>query len=599
MTKIVIAALIAAALFMPQGVSAKTTAGIIGPTETLYWDSTQAFNGYTLFGARGVSYLVDMHGRLVHTWNGIGQNPRLLAYNGHILDASKSDPKGFTEMDWAGKIVWTYSEKRSDYAPHHDWIRIYNKKLKAYTTIYIANKTVPADSALAHGADPADGPYTGSQMDALVEVDSAGTVVWEWWFFNHVIQDLDAAKLDYVGSGKTIADYPDRININLPGRPLRKDWLHCNSLDYSPELGQLVTNSVQGEFYVIDHDNTFITGNPDSSKALAAGPAGDFLHRFGDPARYEQGDPPSVMEDWTKVTTGDKQIGGAHDIQWIDSGLTGAGHFLVFNNGEYLLEQTPQSYVFEINPFLDNSGKTGTTYINPPDAGYIKWDAPDRNQMKSTKNLSRQVTWLYYSKNSANFYSTIGSGAQRLPNGNTLICAMTSGHIIEVTSGGAGNGGSLNGDPAIVWEYICPITSDGIRDSLDDQYPMYNSIFRAYRYGADFAAFTGKDLTPGKTIAGRSIGGTSGVGKEYAPATAQARVKLDKRAAVATIYFPNPGRNARLSVFSLDGRLVLERTGITLENFVLPTCGMSPGVYVCRIAAANGVQEMRMRLVGR
>ena len=27
-----------------------------------------------------------------------------------------------------------------------------------------------------------------------------------------------------------------------------------------------------------------------------------------------------------------------------------------------------------------------------------------------------------------------------------------------------------------------------------------SSIFRAYRYGADFAGLVGKDLTPGKTI---------------------------------------------------------------------------------------------------
>ena len=27
-------------------------------------------------------------------------------------------------------------------------------------------------------------------MDAIVEVNRQGTVIWEWWFFNHVVQDI-------------------------------------------------------------------------------------------------------------------------------------------------------------------------------------------------------------------------------------------------------------------------------------------------------------------------------------------------------------------------------------------------------------------------
>ena len=42
-------------------------------------------------------------------------------------------------------------------------------------------------------------------LDAIVEVDGQGRVVWEWWFFDHVIQDFDATKANYVGVGKTIA----------------------------------------------------------------------------------------------------------------------------------------------------------------------------------------------------------------------------------------------------------------------------------------------------------------------------------------------------------------------------------------------------------
>jgi len=60
-------------------------------------------------------------------------------------------------VDWDGKTVWEYTEKREDYAPHHDWVRIFNKKLNAPTTLYIANKTISHDQAIAAGRRPEEG----------------------------------------------------------------------------------------------------------------------------------------------------------------------------------------------------------------------------------------------------------------------------------------------------------------------------------------------------------------------------------------------------------------------------------------------------------
>jgi hypothetical protein len=336
-----------------------------GPTELLYWDKTNTFNGYTWFGVRGTTYLIDMEGRVVHTWP-VGTNPHLMT-NGNVLDASKDDPSGFgglTEVSWSGSNVWSYTETRTNYVPHHDFLRIFNPKLNAFTTLYIANKTVSSNQCIAAGCNPAFGRnYTNAQMDAVVEVDTSGNIIWEWWFFDHVIQDFDATKSNYVGVGKTIADYPGRLNVNIPGLPVQRDWLHCNSIDYNQALDQIVINSVRGEFYVIDHGNTFLSNNPAGSIALAAGPAGDFLYRFGDAARYNQGSPPSILTNWTVSTTGHKQIGGAHHASWITPGLPGAGHLLVFNNAQNLFEHTQGSYVFEIcsgfglrRPFWERMG---------------------------------------------------------------------------------------------------------------------------------------------------------------------------------------------------------------------------------------------------
>ncbi|MHC4800466.1 MAG: hypothetical protein ACYTF1_27835, partial [Planctomycetota bacterium] len=71
-----------------------------GPTELLYWDQAKAYNGYTLFGAPGGTYLIDMEGRVVQTWSKVRTNPRFLD-NGNILDSSTDDPSrgsGFVEV---------------------------------------------------------------------------------------------------------------------------------------------------------------------------------------------------------------------------------------------------------------------------------------------------------------------------------------------------------------------------------------------------------------------------------------------------------------------------------------------------------------------
>ena len=72
-------------------------AALTRPTELQYWDSTKADNGYNFYGVGGTSYLLDMEGRVVHSWP-LGTNPRLLT-NGNILDATSGDVSGFTTLN--------------------------------------------------------------------------------------------------------------------------------------------------------------------------------------------------------------------------------------------------------------------------------------------------------------------------------------------------------------------------------------------------------------------------------------------------------------------------------------------------------------------
>ncbi len=98
---------------------------------------------------------------------------------------------------------------------------------------------------------------------------------------------------------------------------------------------------------------------------------------------------------------------------------------------------------------------------------------------------SNEIGWEYRGDPPISFYSYHISGAERQPNGNTLICEGAPGRIFEVTPG-----------KEIVWEYINPFFAQsgyGVGDSLSG---FANSVFRAHRYGCDHPALQGRDLNP-------------------------------------------------------------------------------------------------------
>jgi hypothetical protein len=174
-------------------------------------------------------------------------------------------------------------------------------------------------------------------------------------------------------------------------------------------------------------------------------------------------------------------MGGTHDIQWIKPGLPGEGHFLIFDNGGMSYGLT-QSRILEIDPYdSENPG----SYLNPPEAGY-SWTDPDfRNTHKYPQKISNQIKWSFESKSTQSFFSHYISGCQRLANGNTLVCSGAWGHFFEVTKQGE-----------VVWEYINPVTADGIVSVLKDGNMSHSPVFRCYRYERDYAGLKGRDLTP-------------------------------------------------------------------------------------------------------
>ena len=171
-----------------------------GPTELVYWDPHKAYSGYTMVKPQRVQgvYLIDMAGQVVNHWAAFGD--AYLQEDGTVFGSVGN--RTFAIQDWDGKTLWEYPERREGYNPHHDFLRVYNAELDDYTILYIANAPLTHDEVIELGADPdAAERYDGAEMDVIVEVDSSGTVVWEWRFRDHLVQDIDGSKANSRWSG--------------------------------------------------------------------------------------------------------------------------------------------------------------------------------------------------------------------------------------------------------------------------------------------------------------------------------------------------------------------------------------------------------------
>jgi hypothetical protein len=119
------------------------------------------------------------------------------------------------------------------------------------------------------------------------------------------------------------------------------------------------------------------------------------------------------------------------------------GHVQIFDNGMHRVG-TPFSRVVEVDPASSN------------------------------------VVWEYTGEPPEQFFSAHISGAERLPNGNVLICEGASGRVFEITRRGE-----------TVWEWITPFstTTNGRTRAW---------IFRVHRYAPEHPALNGKSLDPGR-----------------------------------------------------------------------------------------------------
>jgi hypothetical protein len=149
-----------------------------------------------------------------------------------------------------------------------------------------------------------------------------------------------------------------------------------------------------------------------------------------------------------------------HDVRWIPKGYPGEGNLMIFNNGPGRPDGAYSS-VIEIHPPVDTNGN----YTIAPGGRF----GPDK------------PGWKYTAPNKRTFYSDFISGAHRLINGNTFICAGPQGRFLEVT---------LTGD--IVWEYKNLYSGNAPNPAGDPPY----SVFRVTHIPQDHPALAKRDLQP-------------------------------------------------------------------------------------------------------
>jgi hypothetical protein len=343
---------------------------------------------------------------------------------------------------------------------HHDIKRLPNGNI---IMLVVEKKTLAEIIAAGFDTSKFQEPdFSQKQIllpDCVIEIQpaspSGGTVVWEWHVWDHLIQSFDVAKSNY---GVPSAN-PELIDAAGDHKNLPLFWNHMNSIDYNPSFDQIAL-SVRGnsEVWIIDHNTSSLEAKGHTGGVRGKG--GDLLYRWGNPITYGAG------------TMNDEKYYQQHDVEWVKAGCPGAGNLTCFNNG------VGRSYstIDEITSPVDSNGNysivSGSAF--------------------GPKNLA----WTYQANPPASLYAQDISGAHRLPNGNTLIDQGTLGRFMEVTSAGE-----------LVWEYINPVSASGplvqgsyIPDDITHPGEKLNSVFRIYRYAPDYAAFNGRDLTPGDYI---------------------------------------------------------------------------------------------------
>jgi hypothetical protein len=398
------------------------------PTGTTIYDPEKAWSGFTVLSPlqTQAAIVIDMNGTVVKRWDGFNNSaggPARVLPGGVVMAASGARPPHqesleLVQQDFDGRVMWRFSRNEQittregatiwSARQHHDWQR------DSFPAGYYSPEATPRVDGgntliLAHTTrtqkSVADVPL---EDDRIIEVSWSGDVLWEWVASDHI---------DELGFA------PDARQAIRAAQAFNKgrgsfDWLHVNSATYL------------GPNQWFDKGDTrfapanVIISSREASLLAIVGRDGRVVWRIG----------PDFTQ--SRELRAIRQIIGQHHAHLIPKGLPGAGNLLVFDNG----------------------GASGYGFANPIAPNGVGAFVRPASRVLEIDPVTLALVWSY---TNPRFFSTNISGAQRLPNGNTLVTAGAGGRLFEVTREGT-----------IVWEYMFPLFS-GANAS--------NAVYRAYR----------------------------------------------------------------------------------------------------------------------
>ncbi len=182
----------------------------------------------------------------------------------------------------------------------------------------------------------------------------------------------------------------------------REEWYHGNGVCALTDGNIALSGRFTDSLLVIDRQT------------------GKIISRWGNTAYLDQ------ATGRIECRTGPETLGGPHDVREIPAGYPGAGNLTCYDNGTYA---------------------SGSRVVEIDRAGKLVWQSPDP-------------------KAGRKHYSYHLAGAERLRNGNTLVCDGANGRFFQMTK-----------DGQIVWEYVNPFIAS----------PKYQgAVFKAHFYRPDY-----------------------------------------------------------------------------------------------------------------
>ncbi|WP_373518546.1 aryl-sulfate sulfotransferase [Pricia sp.] len=337
-------------------------------------------------------FIMDKNAVIIHEWplngNRLGNDAYLLP-NGKLLAMLEDNDAQLKLGGFGGKILllskdgdveWDFKFSSEDFIAHHDAEMLPNGNI-----IFQVWERKSAESAVEAG-------YHSDMeliVDAIFEIDpSSDEIVWQWHAWDHLVQMHDSLKSNFGDVGSN----PQLVDLNYVADDTG-DIMHANGLTYDAE-NDIIFLSVNfySEIWVIDHSTTTDQASMHTGGRLNKG--GDLIYRFGNPEAYQN-------------TKGKRLFDHQHYPNLLDG--PDLGNMLVFSNGSTENQSTVYELqlpkTFSLDPAVDNEPNVVWSFTHPE------------------------------------LYAPKVSGAERLPNGNTLITEGDFG-IWEVTY-----------DKQVVWKY--------------------------------------------------------------------------------------------------------------------------------------------------